>query len=195
LLKRSRHRICIFWTQSPLGEGLPNFNYMRTQFQYPKKFSSAAHLLKRSKHRIYILNPDTIAAWHKGGLLWHKGGLSCPRREKYFNKNVSRRTILKLRNVRDGQNLNSTIEYYDFLYIFFHFHELKHNVKNVNLENAILVREREKTIFCALFRQFLYKKKVIFCVLILKNCCHKSRINCDPPKKGPFLGPCRLFGF
>ena len=54
-----------------------------------------------------------------------------------------------------------------FLY-FFHFLELRHNVKNINLKNVILVRESEKAIFCAFFSQMFYKKKVIFFVLRAK---------------------------
>ena len=48
-----------------------------------------------------------------------------------------------------------------FLYIFFYFLELKHNVKNENLENVILVRESEKSNFlCIFWSNFLQKKKL-----------------------------------
>ena len=49
-----------------------------------------------------------------------------------------------------------------FIYLF-HFLELKHNVKNENLENVILVRESQKSNFlCIFFCSIFYKKKMLF---------------------------------
>ena len=57
-----------------------------------------------------------------------------------------------------------------FFKYFFHFLELKHNVKNVNLENIISVRESGKVNFFVHFfvKCFTKKKKVIFFVLRAK---------------------------
>ena len=50
-----------------------------------------------------------------------------------------------------------------FFIYFYRFLELKHDVKNVNLENVILVRESEKKqFFVHFFLKFFTKKKIIF---------------------------------
>ena len=52
-----------------------------------------------------------------------------------------------------------------FVIYFFDFLELKHNIKNENLENVILVRESEKSNFLCIFSSNLLQKKVILFVL------------------------------
>ena len=64
-----------------------------------------------------------------------------------------------------SQNRGENLQFYNFLYIFFHFLTLKHNVKNVNLEHVILRWESESV---QVFVKFLTKKKVIFFVLRAK---------------------------
>jgi hypothetical protein len=55
-----------------------------------------------------------------------------------------------------------------FFLLFFQFLILKHNVKNVNLDNVILRLESEKSIFLQVFVKFLTKNKVFFFVLRAK---------------------------
>ena len=49
----------------------------------------------------------------------------------------------------------------NFIYVL-HFLELKHNVKNENLENVILVRESEKSNFLYIFSSNVLRKKSYF---------------------------------
>ena len=88
-----------------------------------------------------------------------------------------------VKDIPSTQNLKSSSKHAStFLFVnlkknafpplFFTFFQflltLKHNVKNVNLENVILRWESEKSIFSAGFREISYKKKVIFFVLRVK---------------------------
>ena len=60
-------------------------------------------------------------------------------------------------------NLKKKSLFPSFFLLFFQFLTLKHNVKNVNLENVIL-RERKINFLCTFWSNFLQKKKVIFFV-------------------------------
>ena len=58
----------------------------------------------------------------------------------------------------NNQNSKKKVEILQFFIYYFHFFNLKHNVKNVNLENTSLIRDSENnscSIFLKLFNIFL----------------------------------------